>query len=224
MKKLALFLALIIITVCFYSPSSVYAKKYDVETNHKEYINPKYKTSNFAIYYTPAGTVIKNLKIKNKKVVEFDNEYGGDGTPVYYHSEYKSIYIGLIIKSEGTTYVTGDIYLNNKFIKSFKTKVSFYKYNNPFKKIKVNKKNITKKFKKVDSIDVKIKLKKKYKLSLKLKKGWKIKMIEFQKGNKSKNIKKKKKFTVTNVKKQSIWITLKNKKFKNDEFYYICFK
>ncbi len=224
MKKLALFLVLVLVTLCFYTPSSVEASQFMVQNSIKDPYTKHENWGSITIYGCKKGTEIKHLKISNKKVIKFDKKYGVNHTPVYQTEDGTECSIGYYAKRVGKTYVTGDIYYNGSKVKSFKTKITLYNYKSPFKKIKFGKKNLIKKFKKARFHYFKAKKNKKYKLSYKLKKGFKVKSIELWYGAKEKKIKNNHNVVIPKgYDFPALMITIKNKKQKTTEGYCLEF-
>ena len=113
---------------------------------------------------------VTNLKVTNKKiakaVVEMDD---GDVVLKVKVKNYGKTKVSLKAKANGKTY-------------DLSCSMNFKKYTNPFKSIKVGKKNLTSQFKK-RSYTTKMKLSslkaplKDQKISIKMKKGWKLRNI-----------------------------------------------
>lgn len=223
MKKIALFLVLVLLTLCLYTPNSVKAEDFSYDKLVESPYNSKDLWINIAFWSCKKGTEIKNLKITNKKVIKFD--YNNDSkkhSSVYYTEDGEACYVGLVKKRCGKSYVTGDIYYNGSKVKSFKTKIRLYKYVNPFKKIKINKKNLVKKYKNTKYVSYPVKKGKKYKFSYKIKKGFKLKEVEFYNGKKDIKVKNNKKIKVPKkCDYPYFYIYIRNKKQKTDEVYYL---
>ena len=105
----------------------------------------------------------KNIKSSNKKVCIAD----------YDTSESKEYY-RVVFKSPGYATVSGDVYKSGKLVGTFTQKVTLLKYKNPFKKLKIGKKNFAKYFKKKLQPNIKLKKAAKAKIKVKLKKGFKL--------------------------------------------------
>lgn len=222
MKKLALFLVIVLGALCFYCPntSSVKADAFEVDTYQAEPLYPNSSYTEIWIDNIMKGTVIKNLKISNTKVCVFDYEDGDNGTPVSYDEDYEDAWINLNKKATGTTYVSGEIWWDNKLVKKFSVKLVVYKYINPFKTFKINKKNYAKKFNKSKYPSKKLKKGKKYKFAYKIKKGFKLSYCDFYNGKKYKALKKKSTIKLTKKYKYPyISISVYNKKYKTYEYY-----
>lgn len=218
-KKIALLLVLVLVATCLYTPRVVRAEAFEVDSKISEAVTSKKAYGAIFICNCMKGTEIKNLKISNTKVCVFDNKRGDNNTPVSFDSDGESCSIHIKMTGIGVSYVTGDIYFNGTKVKSFKTKVHYYRYTNPFKKIKLGKMNLKRKFKKKQSATCVPKPRKKLKFSIKLKKGWKLDELSFDTGKKIKNnkkIKMPKKYGF-----EAIYICLKNKRKKSYESYYL---
>ncbi|MBR2213166.1 MAG: hypothetical protein IJ889_01870 [Eubacterium sp.] len=221
-KKISLFLVLVLMTMCFYNPTVVDAKIYETEKKHIEIIYPHYGHSEATIYIdnAPKGTEIKNFKIKNTKICSL----GKRGIEV--SSEYKKVHIDMFFKKPGKTSIKGDIYHNGNYVKTFKTKIVTYKYKNPFKKVKLYGKNYAKKFKHFYDCELKPKRGKKSKISVKVKKGWKflgIRVDNFDNGLKEQYLGNNSTIKFTKRGEQCVNICLLNKKYNNWEWYEIFF-
>lgn len=160
----------------------------------------------YQIFYKSSKLYVKNFKSSNPKVIN-KIEKGKKIKGTFARGN-----VDLKVKKTGTSVITGDIYYKGKFFRSFKTKYIINKYKNPFKKLKIGKRNYRKQFNKatysfdyVSPLDKKTNRVIKYddnynevintepligKLNYKLKKGFKLKKITI-KGGKYKNKKLK---------------------------------
>ena len=161
----------------------------------KKLMEKKYK-----IYLSDPRLTVKNIKSSNPEVIEQD------------HADYEEFgVIDFYMHQAGTATITGDIYYNDELFRSFKYKYIIYNYKNPFKKLKIGKRNFRKNFDEVASFtdyvtvpnDKKAVTKKtgkteyayanlqplKGKLKIKLKKGFKLKKITIKGGKYKKKTK-----------------------------------
>lgn len=162
---------------------------------YKKYMEKKYK-----IYFSDPNLSVKNIKSSNPEVLEQNH-------PDY--DEYGNI--DFYMNKAGKATVTGDIYYNDEFFRSFKYKYIIYNYKNPFKKLDIGKisfrMNFDEKASSSDYVarpnDKKAVMKKtdengyayvnlkplKGKLKCKLKKGFKLKKITIKGGKYKKKTK-----------------------------------
>lgn len=97
---------------------------------------------------------------------------------VYDKKNYDNGALFMTANKTGTTEITVKVKTKSK-TSTYKTTVKVVKYKNPIKKIKIGKKNLTKKFNKSINYNCFDEIKKNDIISIKLKKGWKIKDIEW---------------------------------------------
>lgn len=160
---------------------------------------------------------VKNLKNSNPKVcdVYWDKYYDEEKTsPCYDEIQIEPIGVG-------TTIISGDIYGEGMLLKHFSSKVTFYKYKNPFKKFKIGKKSFVKKFKKRSYLYASNKKNMKRKISIKVKKGYKLEELSIYSNGKTKTIKNNSKIKIKKRKELVINIDVYNKKKKHTEEYSI---
>ena len=123
MRKIAIFLVLVLVSFCFYNPNfEVKANDFIVDSEVRGALVSDDNIDTIFISDTRKGVELKNLKISNTKVCVFHyNE--STKSQIHYPDDMRYIGISVKLKSIGTSYVSGDIYCDGKFIKSFSTMV-----------------------------------------------------------------------------------------------------
>lgn len=170
--------------------------------------------SNTAIYIEnmKSSIDIRNISVSNDSICSaYWNKESFDNIIVY-------------PKKAGECYVSGDIYDGEILIKHFSTKIILYKHTNPFKKMKIGKKNYIKKFNKNTEFTLKMKKGKKIRVNVKIKKNFSKLKMYYCWGSDYKKIKNNKYFKTKKKKNQYISIELYDKKVKLKREYSINFK
>ena len=151
-------------------------------------------------YYLYGGEAsgIADVKSSNQKVAAVVTEQDGTRVDVY-----------LKLKKTGTTNVSYKIIKDGKS-QTCKIRLCVYKYKNPFKTLKVGKANYKSQFK--GGSDYSTLMEGRGKVQIAVRKGWKVKSVKVQSaGSGWKKLKKNAKVDI--AKKNSLRITLKNKKY-----------